>query len=93
MVLWVVPTSAACSTCTAKAPTICDWPTANRLGTGAAAGSIKGKIVVVKKTDSSANAVTIVPPSGTIDGSGSKSLSSQYDALTITNNGINFFII
>lgn len=52
-----------------------------------------GKIVHIKKTDSSLNAVTISPPSGTIDGAGSKSLAFQYDSLTIASDGTNFFII
>lgn len=52
-----------------------------------------GKTLFIKKTDSSANAVTISAPSGTIDGAASKSLSGQYDALTIVSDGTNFFII
>jgi hypothetical protein len=52
-----------------------------------------GKVYNIKKTDSSANAVVISPPSGTIDGAASKSLAVQYDALTIVSDGANFFII
>ena len=52
-----------------------------------------GKIVIIKKTDSSLNSVTISAPSGTIDGAASKSLLTQYDSLTIASDGTNFFII
>ena len=52
-----------------------------------------GKIFNIKKTDSSVNTVVISPPSGTIDGAASKSLVAQYDSLTITSDGTNFFII
>lgn len=52
-----------------------------------------GKIFNIKKIDSSANTVVISAPSGTIDGTATKSLASQYDSLTITSDGTNFFII
>lgn len=52
-----------------------------------------GKVVNIKKTDSSANAVTILPPSGTIDGAASKTLEAQFDGLTVASDGTNFFII
>ncbi len=52
-----------------------------------------GKIVHIKKTDSSANTVVISPPSGTIDGSATKSLLTQYDSLSIVSDGTNFFLI
>lgn len=52
-----------------------------------------GKILIIKKTDSSLNTVVISPPSGTIDGAASKSLLTQYDSLTIVSDGTNFFII
>jgi len=52
-----------------------------------------GKIFNIKKTDSSANTVVISAPSGTIDGSASKTLTTQYQSLTITSDGTNFFII
>ena len=53
----------------------------------------RGKVFNIKKTDSSLNAVTISPPSGTIDGAASKSLAFQYDSLMITSDGTNFFLI
>ena len=52
-----------------------------------------GKIVHIKKTDSSANSVVISPPSGTIDGAATKSLLTQYDSLSIVSDGTNFFLI
>lgn len=53
----------------------------------------RGKIFNIKKIDSSLNAVVISPPSGTIDGSATKSLAFQYDSLMITSDGTNFFLI
>lgn len=50
--------------------------------------------VTVKKTDSSTNAVTVATPnSETIDGASSESLGSQYDSITITSDGTNYFIV
>lgn len=50
--------------------------------------------VSVKKTDSSTNAVTVITPnSETIDGASSHALGSQYDSVTITSDGTNYFII
>jgi len=54
---------------------------------------VSGKIVHIKKIDSSVNAVTISPPSGTIDGAASESLLTQYDSLSIVSDGTNFFLI
>ena len=50
-------------------------------------------VIEVKKTDSSANTVTISHPTATIDGAANKVLSYQYDALTIGCNGTSFFIL
>jgi hypothetical protein len=52
-----------------------------------------GKIFNIKKIDSSVNTVVISAPSGTIDGTVSKTLTTQYQSLTITSDGTNFFII
>lgn len=52
-----------------------------------------GKIFNIKKIDSGVGSITISPPSGTIDGSASKLLTVQYQSLTITSNGTNFFVI
>lgn len=53
-----------------------------------------GKMVSVKKIDSSANAVTIATTSSqTIDGSTTRTISSQYNSLTMVSNGTNWDII
>lgn len=48
--------------------------------------------VNVKKIDASANAVTVEPDSGTIDGSANITLSSQYDAVDVYSDGTNWHI-
>jgi hypothetical protein len=70
------------------------------LATGGLAGititlpdPIPGQIFNIKKVDSGVGVITISPSSGTIDGAASKTLTSQYDSLTITSDGTNFFII
>lgn len=70
------------------------------LATGGAAGitvnlpsPLAGKIFNIKKVDAGVGVITISPTSGTIDGAASKTVTSQYDSLTITSDGINFFII
>jgi len=53
-----------------------------------------GLEVVVKKVDSSSNAVTIATPNTeTIDGASSASLGTQYESSTITSNGTNYFVL
>jgi len=59
-----------------------------------------GKIFNIKKVDAGVGTITISPPSVTppsppigIDGAASKVITSQYDSLTITSDGTNFFII
>ena len=50
--------------------------------------------ITIKKIDSSANAVTINPyDTETIDGDSSYSLSSQYQFITLTSDGSNWYII
>jgi len=50
--------------------------------------------VIVKKTDSSGNDVTIsTPGSETIDGDSSRTLSAQYVSREIMSDGTNYFII
>lgn len=54
----------------------------------------EGRIVYVKKTDSTANTVTIARDTGdTIDGATSVILYSQWEAMTFVNDGSNWFII
>lgn len=53
------------------------------------ASAYVGKRYTVKKTDVSANAVTVV---GTIDGATNYSLAAQYDAVTVVNTGSTWLI-
>jgi hypothetical protein len=55
---------------------------------------ITGKVYVVKKLDSSANAVTVATTSAqTIDGAATRSLPRQYDAVTLQSDGANWIIV
>lgn len=57
-------------------------------------GPAAADLVTVKKTDSSANGVTIATPnSETIDGDASRTLTSQYVAREITSDGTDYYII
>lgn len=59
-----------------------------------AAATYPGRIITVKKIDSSANAVTIETSAGeTIDGASSKSITVQWNFYTFISNGSNWFII
>jgi hypothetical protein len=59
-----------------------------------AAASVNGRVYVIKKTDGSANTVTIDPnASETIDGQPTYILTTQYEALMILCDGSNWFII
>jgi len=52
-----------------------------------------GKQFVIKKTDSTANAVTIAPAgSETIDGNSLWALSGQYDSVQLVTDGTNWYI-
>lgn len=51
-------------------------------------GQVKNLVLTLKKTDSSANAVTIA---GTIDGSASNSLATQYKSMTIVSDGVSWY--
>ncbi len=58
------------------------------------AGNAVGRMVHIKKTDTSANAVTVtVQGGGNIDGSSSYSLSSQYKTLSAVSNGAQWYIV
>lgn len=51
-------------------------------------------LTTVKKIDSSTNTVTVATPSTeTIDGASSESLSSQWEAIESTSDGVDYFII
>lgn len=54
-----------------------------------------GRVIVIKKIDSTANTVTINPEDGaeTIDGAASATISSQYDSLTLQYDGGDWWII
>jgi len=55
---------------------------------------IKGRIYVIKKTDNSANAVTVATTSSqTIDGATTYSLASQYKRVEVISDGSNWQII
>lgn len=59
-----------------------------------AAASADGALIVVKKTDASANAVTLdANASETIDGATTQTLAAQYDALTIACDGAAWWIV
>jgi hypothetical protein len=56
--------------------------------------SVSGATYTIKKTDSSANAVTVATTSSqTIDGSTTYSLATQYKYVTVSSNGANWLII
>lgn len=51
-----------------------------------------GRLVTVKKTDASANAVTISAGANTIDGAGTRGLAAQFNAATAVADGANWFV-
>lgn len=53
-----------------------------------------GKLLYIKKTDSSVNLVSIVPSGiDVIDGTSQKALTGQYDAVELVSDGTNWFIL
>jgi len=59
-----------------------------------AAASSADALIVVKKIDASANAVTIdADGAETIDGATTQALAAQYDALTVFCNGARWWIV
>lgn len=59
-----------------------------------AAASSEGRVLVVKKTDASGNAVTLDGTgSETIDGATTQALAAQYDALTVVCDGAGWAIV
>lgn len=53
-----------------------------------------GKLIVIKKVDSSSNAVIVqAAGSETIDGQNSRSLTTQYETLRIISDGTNWMIV
>ena len=58
------------------------------------AAALRGKVLVVKKVDSSANAVTIDPAgSETIDGASTVSISTQYHSYVIQSSGSSWDVL
>lgn len=56
--------------------------------------AVTGAQIIVKKTDSSANVVTIATPSAeTIDGVATTRLTVQHESITLVSDGTNWFII
>lgn len=85
---------------TAYTPTATDFTIAANASAGAfsvtlpTAVGITGEMYVIKKVDSSANAVTVATTSSqTIDGATTRSLPRQYDAITVQSDGANWIII
>ncbi len=59
-----------------------------------AATNMTGKRYAIKKTDASANAVTVDPAgTETIDGAGTYALAAQWDSVTIQSDGANWYIL
>lgn len=52
-----------------------------------------GRWVTVKKTDSTANAVTVSPASGTIDGASTHVIATQYASRDFVSDGTNWFVV
>lgn len=48
--------------------------------------------IVVKKVDASANAVTVAPASGTIDGAASYQLVAQWSTVVLNSDGTNWYV-
>jgi Zn-dependent alcohol dehydrogenase len=51
-----------------------------------------GRVVTVKKTDSSTNGVSVAPASGTIDGAATATVYPQYASLEFIADGTNWHI-
>jgi hypothetical protein len=52
-----------------------------------------GRVVTIKKTDSSANAVTVTVQGSTGPDNATQALSSQYKAITVVSNGSQWYIV
>ena len=56
-------------------------------------GEAKGKFLVVRKTEASANNVTLTPPSGQIDGAASLVLTAAAPRAMLVSDGTNYFTV
>lgn len=52
-----------------------------------------GKLIAVRKTEGSANNVTLTPPTGLIDGAASLALTAAAPRATIVSDGTNYFTV
>lgn len=52
-----------------------------------------GRTITLKKTDSSANAITVTEQGGNGPDQSSQSLTSQYDAITVLSNGAGWYVM
>lgn len=52
-----------------------------------------GKLIAVRKTEGSANNVTLTPPSGLIDGGASLALTAASPRATLISDGTNFYTV
>lgn len=52
------------------------------------------RVLRVKKIDSSSNMVKVVPTAGeTVDGAGTKTISTQYTCLSLMSDGLSWYIV
>jgi hypothetical protein len=72
----------------------CDATTAAFAATLPPAATVPGRVYTFRKTDASANAVTVTANGAeTIDGTNTKVLSTQYAKTTIVSNGTSWEVI
>lgn len=71
---------------------LCDTTAAAFAVTIPAANALPGRQITIKKIDTTANAVTITPAAGTIDGAVSLALSTAYEAVTLVSGGNNWWV-
>lgn len=57
------------------------------------AATVAGQVFQIKRTDSSANAITVTAPTSSIDGAVSVSMPIQYTSLTLASNGSAYFVL
>jgi hypothetical protein len=55
--------------------------------------AVSGTTVLVKKTDASANAVTVAGGAALIDGAATFALANQYDAVSVVADGTNWWVV
>jgi hypothetical protein len=90
LVLGITTQTSAYSILTTDYTIRCDATSAAFAVTLPTASTCTGQVFVIKKIDSSANAVTI---NGTLDGTASRTLTTQYSSYTVQSNGTTYDII